>query len=120
MDLLECRGQDPASRFIEIPGTLSATDERFAITKAEYEKIVASQFPEGRGGMLSSFPKKEKRKVAVLIEILKRFNATKQYTQLEVNEILATASEDYTTLCRYMVDYGFMSRTRDGAQYWVE
>ena len=28
--------------------------------------------------------------------------------------------EDYTTLCRFMVDYGFLGRTRDGSEYWVE
>ena len=58
--------------------------------------------------------------MAVRIQILKRFEAKRRYTQREVNEILATAAEDYTTLCRYMVDYGFLGRTRDGAEYWVE
>ena len=33
---------------------------------------------------------------------------------------LGTAAEDYTTLRQYMVDYGFLGRTRDGAEYWVE
>ena len=57
----------------------------------------------------------------MLVHILKRFDANRRYTQLEVNEILAhRESEDYTTLCRYMVDFGFLGRTRDGAEYWVE
>lgn len=120
MELLESSSQDPGSRFIEIPGRMSADDERFAITHAEFRKIVSAHFPDGPNGMISRFPKKQKRKVAVLLQILKRFDATRRYTQSEVNEILATAAEDYTTLCRYLVDYGFMGRTRDGAEYWVE
>ncbi len=69
---------------------------------------------------MSHFPKKQKHKVAVLIQILKRFDASRRYTQHEVNEVLTSASEDYTTLCRFMVDFGFLGRTRDGAEYWVE
>jgi hypothetical protein len=120
MELLESGDQDPGSRFIDIPGLKSAGDERFAITEAEFRKIVRANFPDGPGGMLARFPKKQKHKVAALVQILKRFDSSRRYTQREVNEILATASEDYTTLCRYMVDYGFLGRTRDGSEYWVE
>jgi hypothetical protein len=120
MELLASNDHDPEARFIEIPGKKSADDERFAITRAEFRKIIGAQFPEGPDGMMSRFPKKQKRKVAVLIHILQRFDAARRYTQVEVNEILATAFDDYTTLCRYMVDYGFLGRTRDGAEYWVE
>lgn len=119
-ELLESGHQDPGSRFIDIPGKLSAVDERFAITRAEFRKIIGAQFPDGLDGMMSRFPRKQKRKVAVLIHILQRFDATRRYDQAEVNEILDTVSEDHTTLCRYLVDYGFLGRTRDGAEYWVE
>lgn len=120
MELLERGDQDPGSRFIDIPGPASADDERFAITQAEFRKIIAAHFPDGPDGPLNRFPKKEKRKIAVLIQILKRFDASRRYTRIEVNEILGTASDDHTTLCRYLVDYGFLGRTRDGSEYWVE
>jgi hypothetical protein len=120
MELLENSNQDPGSRLIQIPGSKSADDELFAITQAEFKKIVKGHFQEGPDGPMSRFPKKQKSKIAVLIQILKRFDATRRYTQVEVNEILTTASEDYTTLCRYLVDYGFLGRTRDGSEYWVE
>jgi len=120
MALLEKGTQDPGSRFIEIPGSKSADDERFAITQKEFAKIIKGQFPDGPDGLMIRFPKKEKRKIAVMIQVLKRFDAAKRYTQQEVIEVLATASEDYTTLCRFLVDYGFLGRTRDGSEYWVE
>jgi hypothetical protein len=120
MDLLESGRQDPGSRFIPIPGSRSADDERFAITEAEFGKIIRANFPDGPDGLMARFPKKQKHKVAVMIHILKRFDAARRYNQTEVNEILASAAEDYTTLCRYMVDYRFLGRTRDGSEYWVE
>lgn len=120
MDLLARGDQDPGSRFIDIPGAKAADDERFAITRTEFDKIISAHFPHGPDGPLARFPKKQKHKVAVLIQLLKRFDAARRYTQTEVNGILADASEDYTTLCRYMVDYGLLGRTRDGAEYWVE
>ncbi len=120
MALLETGNQAPGSHFIAIPGKRSADDDRFAITEAEFNKIVRTHFPDGPDGMMSGLPKRQKRKVAVLIHILTRFDATRRYTQIEVNEILATASADYTTLCRYLVDFGFLGRTRDGSEYWVE
>ena len=120
MELLARTDPNPETRFVEIPGKKAADDERFAITRAEYRKIIAAHFPEGPEGPLAHFPRKEKRKIAVLLQIRQRFDATRRYTQTEVNEILMTASEDYTTLCRYLVDYGFLGRTRDGSEYWVE
>lgn len=41
-----------------------------------------------------------------------------QYTEKEVNTILKTAHEDFASLRRYMVDMGYLQRSRDGAQYW--
>ena len=120
MELLESGRQDPGSSFIEIPGRKSTDDERFAITKSEYNRIINSNFRDGPEGELTHFPRKQKHKVAVLIHILKRFDAERRYSQSEVNEILTAVSEDYTTLCRYLVDYGFLGRTKDGSEYWVE
>lgn len=120
MELLEKGARDPGSQFIEIPGRKAADDERFAITRKEFAKIIQGQFPDGPDGRMVRFPKKEKRKIAVMIHVLKRFDAARRYTQKEVNAILATASDDHTTLCRFLVDYGFLGRTRDGSEYWIE
>lgn len=120
MELLERGVQDPGSRFIDIPGAKAADDERFAITRAEFARIVHANFPDGPDGRLARFPRKEKHKIAVMIHVLRRFDASRRYTQTEVNEVLAGVTDDHTTLCRFMVDYGFLGRTRDGADYWVE
>lgn len=47
------------------------------------------------------------------------FEDGKKYSEQEVNEILRPIYEDYMTIRRYLIMYGFMERTKDGRQYWL-
>lgn len=107
-------------KFIDIPLSSKMVDERFAITEEENESILKMYFKEGPDGPLDKFPLKQKRKVAVLRHIIKRFDTNKHYTEKEVNEILANVYHDYVTLRRYLIEYGFVDRTPDGSSYWVK
>lgn len=62
------------------------------------------------GERLKSIPAQRKQRVIVLQKLLERFEPGRQYPEKEVNEILLTAHEDYATLRRELVDYGFMVR----------
>ena len=106
--------------FVDFHRTVEIVDERFAITEEEYEKILQMCFKKGLDGVLSHFPKKEKKKVVILRHLIKRFETNRQYTEAEVNEILKEAFHDYVTLRRYLIDYGFMDRNSDGSSYWVK
>jgi len=119
MELLEEHGSK-AEKLIEIPPTVSMADERFIITEQENEAILKTYFPDGLGGPLSSFPKKEKRKVAILRQLIQRFDPKRQYTEKEINTILENAYDDYVTLRRYLIEYGFLDRYPDGSRYWVK
>lgn len=105
--------------FITIHKTATMVDERYAMTEEENEKILRAYFPEGLAGPLSEFPGKEKRKIAVLRHIIKRFDPNCRYSEKEVNAILKKIHSDYVTLRRYLIEYGFMDRITDGSQYWV-
>jgi hypothetical protein len=70
------------------------------------------------GGKLSSMPLKQGQIIVVLEEIARRFEPDRQYTEREVNTILEETTEDYVTVRRYLVDYGYLARTRDGSAYW--
>jgi hypothetical protein len=107
-------------RFIDIPRTAQQVDERFAITEVEFQKVLKQYFPEGEDGPLKEFPVKAKRKTAILAHLIKRFDPARRYTEKEVNEILRLAYHDYVTLRRYLIDYGFLDRVRDGSAYWVK
>lgn len=86
----------------------------------ENESILKRYFKEGLDGRLSEFPRKEKRKIIILRHLLQRFERGRQYTEQEVNERLAVAFDDYATLRRYLIIYGFMDRQEDGRAYWVK
>lgn len=95
-------------------------DTRYGITENEREKILQTYFKDGLDGAVEIFPSKEKRKIIVLQHILKRFDKDQKYTEKEVNEIIKTAHDDYVTVRRYLIEYGFIDRNNDGSQYWVK
>ena len=106
-------------KFIDIPRAARAVDERYAVTEAENRKVLTEHFAEGLEGPLSVFPTKQKKKVIVLRHLVKRFEPRRDYTEKEVNEVLRNAYSDYVTIRRYLIEYGFMDRVRDGSRYWV-
>jgi hypothetical protein len=55
-----------------------------------------------------------------LEEISKNFSKGKTYSEKEVNRILQRVYEDYVSLRRALVEYGFIERTNDGRKYWLK
>ncbi len=115
------QGAVAAPRFVPVHRTATQVDERYAITEEEYAELLKQYFPDGPEGPLASFPRKEKRKIAVLRHIASYFQSGIRYTEKEVNERLATFwEEDYVTLRRYLIEYGYLDREDDGRAYWVK
>lgn len=91
-------------------------DERYQITEAEQEKILATYFDEDQ--FIKQFPSKEKRKLVLLNVLAQKFDTKKNYSESAVNDILKQHIEDYVTVRRYLIEYGFLRRTKDGKTYW--
>jgi len=120
MNLLDDKQKEKEeTKLIEVHKGATMVDERYVTTEKEEGKILSTYFKEGLNGKLTTLPSKEKRKIIVLKQILKKFESKKVYTEQEVNRILKTVYEDFATLRRYMIEYGFMDRTSDGTKYWV-
>lgn len=62
------------------------------------------------GKRLKSIPAQRKQRVIVIQKLVERFEPGRKYHEREVNEILKTAHEDFATLRRELVDYGFLVR----------
>jgi Uncharacterized protein conserved in bacteria len=107
-------------KFVAIPRQAVMVDQRFAITEKENTEVLQAHFPQGVEGPLIRFPKKEKKKVIILRQLIQRFDPQRKYNEKEVNEILKKALDDYVTLRRYLIEYGFMDRYPDGSCYWVK
>ncbi|HMS38240.1 MAG TPA: metalloregulator ArsR/SmtB family transcription factor [Arachnia sp.] len=81
---------------------------------AAQERVLRTFFD---GERLRSIPAKRKARVAVLLELLRRFEPGRRYAEREVNEILRRAHADVALLRRELVDYGYLRRARN--VYWV-
>ncbi|MEO4054993.1 DUF2087 domain-containing protein [Solibacillus sp. CAU 1738] len=92
-------------------------DERYAITEEERAKVLATFIDSD--GRVKQLPTKEKRKIVILQEVIKKFEANRNYTEKEVNEILKQIFDDHVTVRRYLIQYGFMHRSTDCQSYWI-
>jgi len=70
-------------------------------------------------GKLTSFPAKRKMKIYCLFYLAQKFEAEKDYTEQEINNVLLDwhTFADPATLRRELYDYGFLDRSRDGKIY---
>ncbi|MTI69628.1 MAG: DUF2087 domain-containing protein [Firmicutes bacterium] len=119
MDLLREKDKNE-TEFISIHKGAKMVDERYAITKKEKKKVLKNYFEDEKKQTLKTIPSKEKKKIIVLQHIIKHFDRNRRYTEKEVNEILISFYEDYVTLRRYLIEYGFMERNKDCKYYWVK
>lgn len=98
--------------------TATTIDDRYNITDKERETTIATYIDETGG--IKTFPSKEKKKIIILGEIIKNFSRGKKYSEKEINRILKRIYEDYATIRRALVEYGFIERTDDCSSYWVK
>ncbi len=117
MELLDERSS-AGHRFMDFHADLTVDDERSMVTEEERREIREKYFREG-GTVLKSMPKKQKAKIVVLNGISELFDRSRRYTEKEVNEVLAGVHDDYVSLRRYLIEYGFLSRKPDGSEYWL-
>ncbi len=71
-------------------------------------------------GAIKTYPSKEKKKIIILKEVVKNFSKGKIYSEKEINRILKRIYEDYASLRRALVEYGFIERSNDCSGYWVK
>jgi hypothetical protein len=69
---------------------------------------------------LKTFPSREKQKLVILREIVKKFQGERSYNEKELNLILKGIYDDFVTLRRYLIEYGFLDRKADGSEYWLK
>ncbi|MFL0268027.1 DUF2087 domain-containing protein [Candidatus Clostridium radicumherbarum] len=98
--------------------TATTLDDRYNITDMERKATIKAYMDETNA--LKSYPAKEKKKIIVLGEIVKNFSRGRTYTEKEINRVLKRIFEDYATIRRALVEYGFIDRSNDCTKYWVK
>lgn len=79
--------------------------------QAERERVFRAFFEEGR---LKALPVKLKKRLLVLDFFARRFELGRVYPENEVNLLITQIFEDYCTIRRELVDWGFMARDERG------
>ncbi|MEG0152764.1 MAG: DUF2087 domain-containing protein [Cellulosilyticaceae bacterium] len=123
MQLLQTKQSEPIqesekSKLHKASKTATMIDDRYHTTQGEKEKIIANYFDAS--GSLKNYPAKEKKKIIVLEKVKENFKKGKIYSEMELNRILERIYEDYATLRRALIEYGFMERDHTGNQYWIK
>ena len=54
----------------------------------------------------------------ILRQVAAQFESGRTYTEREVNEKLKAIWDDFATMRRYLVEYGYLDRAADGSSYW--
>ena len=116
--LAENRNGNANENLMPVHKGATMIDLRYAVTQEECEKIQSNYFDDA--GHLKEFPAKEKKKIVVLRKIAENFNHDRKYSETEVNGLLKRIYDDYVTLRRELIEYGFMDRTTNGSSYWMK
>lgn len=90
--------------------------DKFGFSK-EKQKILTDYTHQD--GSLKMIPTKTKKIIAVLHYLILSFEKGIEYSEVQVNEILERYYPDPTTLRRYLIDNGYLGRSKNGSRYWV-
>jgi hypothetical protein len=116
MNLLERKGRNNTG-FVDFQADIPVKDDRVVVTTEEAQEILNKYFGKGALPKLMSFPRKQKPILVVLNRLAGLFERDRSYSEKEVNQILSAVYSDYVTIRRYLIDYGFLRRKRDGSEY---
>ncbi len=116
MDLLYLENLDE-KEMVEIHKGAKQIDERYAIDEKDREKILERFVLED--GSLKKFPKKEKEKIVILMYLANHLNYGVKYNENQINTFIKEFHDDFVAVRRYLIAYGFLDRTRDGKEYWL-
>jgi Uncharacterized protein conserved in bacteria len=105
--------------FVPVHAHATMVDDRYVTTEDEQEKILKNLFVSLEPLKLKVFSSKEKKKLVILKKIAESFTHGRTYTEMEVNEHLKEIYTDFATIRRYLIEYKFMARSKDGMSYWI-
>ncbi|MCL2287502.1 MAG: DUF2087 domain-containing protein [Firmicutes bacterium] len=119
LELKQERKAQSDENLIDFHPGATCIDDRFAITQKERDDILNRYFDEDGQLVIKNFPAKEKKKIIIMQKIMENFELNHVYSEKEVNEILQAYYEDFVTIRRYLIQYGFLVRDKNGTNYRI-
>jgi hypothetical protein len=111
--------KDAVAEVDVLPETIVPDDNRWidALDLTDFERNVMRAYIVN--GKIRVLPERHKTLTVIMRWIATKFQAGIDYAEQEVNAILTQYYEDYVTLRRELINYGFLKRERDGSRYWI-
>lgn len=91
-------------------------DKSFTNLSDDQMKLVSSYIQAD--GSLKMIPSQTKKIKIILDYVVNAFEFDVSYSEKEINEILKSYNPDTSMLRRFLVDYKYLHRERDGSRYW--
>lgn len=108
------------NKLLSIHKGATMIDDRYDITEEQTEKTLKTYFEDDSYSELKLFPAKEKKKLIILRVIAKKFTKNTEYSEKQINDILKPIYHDYATIRRYLIQYGFLERSKDCTVYRIK
>jgi hypothetical protein len=110
------------SKFIELLARQQLSQNRnnvdlSSIDLTEDQKSLITNYTRADGSLIR-IPSQSKKIIIILEYIVYSFEFETNYSEKEVNEILKRFHPDIPALRRYLIDYGYLGREKDGSRYW--
>jgi hypothetical protein len=90
-----------------VQATASPREAAYDAARTEQQRVVGRLFTDGR---IERVPARRKVRVAVLLEVLSRFEPGRVYSEKEVNDVLLAVHDDVAYLRRELVNYRYLER----------
>lgn len=81
-------------------------------------ELAEEKMPSVSNLKLRAFPVREAKRMALLPRFANLFEPNRDYTEAEVKKIIKTIYDDDAIIRRYLINYGYLSRTADGSRYY--
>ena len=107
-------------KLVDFHPSATSVDERFAITQKEKEEVLNRYFDSNNKLLIKNFPAKEKRKIIIMQKLMEYFEPNRIYSEKEINENIKQYYDDFVSVRRHLIQYGFMDRDKEGKKYWVK
>jgi predicted transcriptional regulator len=86
---------------------------------ADERKQLRDMTHNGRLKQLPNLRTRRQKAYLVLRWLASRFEPDVRYSEKQVNAVLKSVHDDFASLRRYLIEFGYLRRERDGGAYWL-
>lgn len=118
--LYELTIEEQLNYFLDVHDNVKQIDEHYIASVSDERKVLEAMTLSIDPLRLNSIPARENKKIIILRKICEGLDEHKVYNEEEINSYLQEIYDDYVSLRRYLIEYGFLHRTMDCKYYALD